>query len=49
MHKRCSGIKGRLKTDQEFKRKSCALGECVIAEESVVVNCDGQSLDIVEK
>ena len=49
VHKHCSGIKGRLKTDQEFKCNSCAQGECVTAEESVVVNCDGQCLDIVEK
>jgi len=26
VHERCSGIKGRLKTDQEFKCKSCAQG-----------------------
>ena len=38
VHKRCSGIKSRLKAEQELKCKCCAQGELVTLEESLVVN-----------
>ena len=49
MYKRCSGVKGRLKENNQFKCKRCTVGETVGDLDIKTVECDGQSLEVVQK
>ena len=48
VHKRCSGIKGKLASGQEYTCSKCS-ADCPPEAENVVVNCGGQKIDVVEK
>ena len=49
VHKRCSGIKGKLKEDGEFRCHTYANEETDIAKERTCLWLNGQSLEILEK
>ena len=49
MHKRCSGIRGKLKKDSKFKCRICRNQQTDVAQDCPVIESNGQSLKIVEK
>ena len=49
VHKRFSGIRGKLKKDSKFKCQTCANKQIHIAEDCPGIEMNGQSLEIVEK
>ena len=49
VHKRCSGIRGKLKVDSKFKCQTCMNQQMDIAEDYPGIELHGQSLEIVEK
>ena len=49
VHKRCSGITGKLKENSNYKRQTRSNQQTDIAEDCQDIELNGQSLEIVEK
>ena len=49
VHRKCSGIRGKLKEDSLFKYQTCANQQTNIAEDCPGIELNGRSLEIVEK
>ena len=49
MHKKCSGVRGKLKEDSKYKRQGCTNQQTDISVDSAGIELSGLSLEIVEK
>ena len=49
VHKKCSGIKGKLSAEQGFKCSRCSSPPDPLEDENIEVICDNQKIDVVDK